>query len=83
MEKSVNSIGMTQAELASYMHELGCANALNLDGGGSTTLVSRKQGTTGLSVQNKPSWLTKRSRCILWVLFSVAPKDPVVDSLFM
>ena len=31
------SVGMTYVELAEYMAKLGCAEALNLDGGGSTT----------------------------------------------
>ena len=33
------SVGMTIAELAALMRELGCVEALNLDGGGSTTMV--------------------------------------------
>lgn len=32
------SIGMTMVELAHFMHTLGCTSALNLDGGGSSTL---------------------------------------------
>lgn len=32
------SVGMTVKELAYFMHELGCSSALNLDGGGSSTL---------------------------------------------
>src|SRR5206468_7192011 len=35
------AIGMTGPEMAAEMLRLGCANALNLDGGGSTTLVMR------------------------------------------
>lgn len=80
--KSSSSIGMTQSELASYMHELGCANALNLDGGGSTTLVSREQGTTGLSVQNRPSDGSQRGVGASLGIFSVAPQGPV-DTLFV
>lgn len=80
--KSNASIGMTQAELAAYMHELGCANALNLDGGGSTTLVSRQQGTTGLSVQNRPSDGAQRGVGASLGIFSVAPQGPV-DSLYV
>lgn len=34
-----NSIGMTLEELARFMHEIGSFYALNLDGGGSSTLV--------------------------------------------
>lgn len=33
------SVGMTMSELAEFMFGLGCCDALNLDGGGSTTLV--------------------------------------------
>jgi hypothetical protein len=43
------SEGMTLPELANFMRELGCAQALNLDGGGSTTMVVRG------SVVNRPS----------------------------
>ena len=32
------SVGMTFPELASYMVELGCEEAINLDGGGSATM---------------------------------------------
>lgn len=37
------SDGMTLPELANFMRELGCVQALNLDGGGSTTMVVRGQ----------------------------------------
>jgi exopolysaccharide biosynthesis protein len=33
------SVGMTVDELAGLMLELGCVDAINLDGGGSTTMV--------------------------------------------
>jgi len=50
-----NSIGLTQTEAAELMLELGAYNALILDGGGSTTMVARKPGTTLLEVVNVPS----------------------------
>jgi exopolysaccharide biosynthesis protein len=43
------SVGMTFAELADYMVKLGCEEAMNLDGGGSSTLWAF--GT----VRNSPS----------------------------
>jgi hypothetical protein len=43
------SEGMTLFELAEFMRELGCSQALNLDGGGSTTMVVRG------NVVNRPS----------------------------
>ena len=43
------SVGMTFAELGQVMRELGCTDAMNLDGGGSTTMW------IGGSVVNSPS----------------------------
>ncbi len=43
------SVGMTMKELSYYMYSLGCEDALNFDGGGSTTMVIRD------SVLNKPT----------------------------
>jgi hypothetical protein len=37
------SVGMTCAELADYMLSIGCYHAVNLDGGGSSTIVVRNQ----------------------------------------
>ena len=49
------SAGLTLAELAERMAELGCVTALNLDGGGSTTFAARKPGDSALSTLNRPS----------------------------
>jgi hypothetical protein len=46
------SVGMTIPELAALMRELGAVEALNMDGGGSTTMVA------GGKVVNSPSDLT-------------------------
>lgn len=43
------SIGHSLQELAQYMADLGCDKAINLDGGGSTTMIVRGE------VANKPS----------------------------
>jgi exopolysaccharide biosynthesis protein len=79
--RQTNSIGMTQAELAAYMKELGCANAINFDGGGSTTMVARAAGTTGLSVVNSTSEGERGVTGSLGI-FSIAPKGPV-DTLLV
>ena len=55
------SIGMTLDELSQEMIRLGCDNALNLDGGGSTTLVYREPATHQLKVVNSPSDTRERS----------------------
>jgi exopolysaccharide biosynthesis protein len=49
------SVGMTLAELADLMLKLGCEHALNLDGGGSSTLVMRNPELNQLQVINQPS----------------------------
>jgi exopolysaccharide biosynthesis protein len=55
------SIGMTLAELSKEMIRLGCDDALNLDGGGSTTLVYRDQADHRLKILNSPSDKKERS----------------------
>ncbi len=53
-----SSIGLTLKELANLMKELGCINAINLDGGGSTTMyingqiVNRPKVKGGISLSN-------------------------------
>ncbi|WLW58708.1 phosphodiester glycosidase family protein [Streptomyces sp. YU58] len=47
--------GLTIAEVASTMRELGSVDAFSLDGGGSSTLVARAPGASGVTVRNNPS----------------------------
>lgn len=47
--------GLTVAELATVMREIGADAAVNLDGGGSTTLVTRTPGAPASTVRNHPS----------------------------
>ncbi|MFE6622868.1 phosphodiester glycosidase family protein [Streptomyces sp. NPDC057740] len=47
--------GLTVAEVASVMRELGAVDAFSLDGGGSSTLVARAAGASAVSVRNHPS----------------------------
>jgi len=62
------SEGMTLPELAALMRELGCAQALNLDGGGSTTMVVRGK------VANRPSDATgERAVANALLLICTAP----------
>ncbi|MEV4755928.1 phosphodiester glycosidase family protein [Micromonospora sp. NPDC049559] len=49
------SVGMTYVQLGNYLKSIGADDALNLDGGGSTTMVARLPGSTSLSVVNTPS----------------------------
>ena len=47
------SEGMSIPELAHLMHLLGCVDALNLDGGGSTTLWTEKDGVINYPSDNR------------------------------
>ena len=68
------SIGATLKEAAELMLELGAYNAINLDGGGSTTLVARELASDNLSLINRPSDGTARAVANAIGIFSNAPK---------
>lgn len=68
-----SSIGMTQPETAQFMLGIGAYNALNMDGGGSTTMVARNSGDTALSVLNSPSDGLARGISTAIGVFSIAP----------
>ncbi|MEO3778777.1 phosphodiester glycosidase family protein [Micromonospora sp. B11E3] len=53
--RQVDSRGVTQTEMGRMMAELGAWNALNLDGGGSSTLLARRPGEASVRVENSPS----------------------------
>ena len=49
------SAGGSMKEIAQVMLEAGCVEAINLDGGGSTTFVAKPEGGDSLEVINRPS----------------------------
>jgi len=51
--RSIGSLGVTAQQSAQIMQELGCVNAVNLDGGGSSSM-SMVEGTS-VRVKNRPS----------------------------
>ncbi|MGW7053208.1 phosphodiester glycosidase family protein [Streptomyces sp. NPDC054887] len=53
--RQADSGGVTLTELAVMMKRAGSHSALNLDGGGSSTLVARAPGSDALRVENGPS----------------------------
>ena len=71
--RQTGSIGMTQPEIAQFMLGIGAYNALNLDGGGSTTMVGRELGTTSPVVMNSPSDGLARGISNAIGIFSIAP----------
>jgi len=67
------SNGMTLKEFAEYIVRLGGYQAINLDGGGSTTLVARKHGDTFSTVVNSPSDGRERAVSSVLEVISTAP----------
>ena len=65
-----DSVGMTFPELAAYMVRLGCDEALNFDGGGSTTMWVLGQ------IVNRPSEGKERPGANSLVLFRRAAAEP-------
>ncbi|MFI8189462.1 phosphodiester glycosidase family protein [Streptomyces sp. NPDC085946] len=53
--------GLTVAEVADALRRLGAVDGFNLDGGGSTTLVSRAPGASAVTVRNHPSGGAERA----------------------
>ncbi|BCJ66728.1 phosphodiester glycosidase family protein [Polymorphospora rubra] len=53
--RQADSRGVTLTELGRMMVELGAHHALNLDGGGSSTLLAREPGAAAVQVENSPS----------------------------
>ena len=49
------AVGMSYDELAAEMLRLGCQDALNLDGGGSSMLAVRDPATNAMMILNEPS----------------------------
>lgn len=69
------SNGISMADLANLMIQRGAVTALNLDGGGSATYVSREPGSTQLTVQNHPSDGHERAVANAWLIVSKTAPD--------
>ncbi|WP_243789162.1 phosphodiester glycosidase family protein [Saccharopolyspora gloriosae] len=53
--RQADSRGATERELAERLRALGAVDAINLDGGGSSTLLARERGAAAAEVHNSPS----------------------------
>ena len=73
------SCGQTFEENAQQMLSLGCVTALQVDGGGSATLVSQHEGESTLSVRNSPSDGTERTVSSALLIYSKATPDGVFN----
>ncbi|MFZ5351426.1 MAG: phosphodiester glycosidase family protein [Bacillota bacterium] len=50
-----HSHGLSLVDTAAYLLQLGCTDAINMDGGGSTTIAARMPGHNEASIMNRPS----------------------------
>jgi hypothetical protein len=58
--RQADSVGATLSEMSALMAQLGADDAVNLDGGGSSTLVFREPGQSTTSIVSDPSGTTAR-----------------------
>jgi len=77
------SSGITAAELAQLMIDLGAVTALDLDGGGSTTFLSRRPGEYDLQLVNSPSDGVERKVANSLLVVSTALSDQIFNSAFI
>jgi hypothetical protein len=71
--------GMSTIELGELMIDLGAHDAINLDGGGSTTMVARLAGDETTTVLNRPSDGAERPVPNALAFFSSAPAGELTD----
>ena len=77
VEGGNGSRGMTQEELADFMISRGVWTAMNLDGGGSSTMVARDLGDQTVSLLNTPVYNSERPVPTGIGIFSTAPTGPL------
>lgn len=77
------SVGASHSQTAKRLIELGCVEAVALDGGGSTTIGASLPGDTAFSILNKPSGGSERkvSNCIL--LVTAAPASGMMNQIYV
>ena len=73
------SVGMSYEEIAQTMVQLGCKDAIYIDGGGSYTYASKSEGTNKLTVKNSPSDGTERKVSSTILVYSDAKQTGEFD----
>jgi Phosphodiester glycosidase len=71
--------GLDLPQLAGFMHGLGVRDAVNLDDGGSTTIVVRLPGHAGMSLLNRPADGSERNVANGIGLRAVSPTQARID----
>ena len=71
------SVGMTAAEMASFLRSEGAVQAVMLDGGGSSTSLARRPGNREASLINRPSDGRERRVASGLAIVSTIPTGPL------
>lgn len=83
--KAGGSAGVTQNMLAQFMYRLGCAQAMNFDGGGSSTMYIRPLGVRNVPSSSSldPNRKEGEPRVVVNALFAVskAPADNSITAI--
>ncbi len=77
------SMGMSPEQLAQEMLNLGCVNAINLDGGGSSAIAVQMPGDELPTVVNRPSGGSLRACANYILLINNAPKTGNASNLHL
>lgn len=75
------SEGVDTDELGKIMKDMGVINAMNLDGGGSSTFVARMPGTTGVKMMNQGSDGYERKTGNGLLIVNTAPEQSAASKL--
>ncbi|MDN6175238.1 MAG: phosphodiester glycosidase family protein [Brevibacterium sp.] len=78
--RSESSGGMSLDDMGEFFSDIGAHNAINLDGGGSTTMLAREAGADAPALQNDPSDGEERSVGNALVFYSDAPAQTIDDA---
>ncbi|MDO4419419.1 MAG: phosphodiester glycosidase family protein, partial [Ruminococcus sp.] len=73
------STGLSNYEMGEMMLALGCVNAVNCDGGGSSTFISKREGETENTMRSIPSDGAERATINSVILVSNAKPTGVFD----
>lgn len=74
------SLGMTYTDLAHTMFALGCVDAMALDGGGSSIMLTQREATNALDVRSVPSYASiERPVATSWHICTTAKPTNVFD----
>jgi len=67
---SANSVGISSMDAAKFLKDMGCVDAISLDGGGSSTIAARMPGDISPKVINSPSDGSQRANSNALLLVS-------------